>query len=102
MSAGRKCPNARIKRRVGRGGGSPGCTGRLEAVMLVAVAVPFKRWTRGGWQRFEDSVPARVTKHGVRVAPETLRAAKRDVACPKCGWSMERATAALKRKRRIA
>lgn len=103
MSTGRFCPNRVRTKRPHRGGGTPGCQGRLEVVFLVGIAVPFKRWSRGAWQRFEDSVSAVVAKRGVRVTPDMLNSAKYDVRCNACGYSLERAKSAFKaRKRRAA
>lgn len=102
MTAGRCCPNRRRLRRAHPGGGAPGCTGRLQLVLLVAVALPAVRCSMS----FDDAAPAGNRRHGVRIPAATLRAVaatrSTDVRCTGCAWSLRALLTALARKRRAA
>ena len=97
-----RCPNASRKKRLGPGGGTPGCRGKLEIVVVTTVTIPLKGW--GGRARLDlpswtDAVPKRIQRSGVRVRPGQLVEAYcargkgahlADVRCASCAWSLRR------------
>ena len=88
-----KCPN-RNRKRVGLGGGQPGCMGRVELVVSVPVVLACKRLPRGA-DGANTLMTHRARHSGVRVAGDVLKrlvdAGKYDTVCDQCGWSLNRA-----------
>jgi hypothetical protein len=58
-----RCPNRRVQKRVGPGGGKPQCPGRLQVVLQVGVALPCKAIPRG-YDSWERTLPARYRRSG--------------------------------------
>lgn len=97
------CPNRSRHKRLSPAGGSPACQGTLEVVLSVPVVLPLKSMRDPSSP--EKALPVRVLRSGVKIPAATLRAAfedpaLRDVVCSKCGWSLRRATGALRARRR--
>lgn len=98
----RACPNRTRRSRLGLGGGTVSCQGRLEVVLIVAVSLPLKgmgKGSRRAWPLFEDVVCASERRRGVRLSPLTLAGAyhasgagahRADIRCDSCGWSLRR------------
>lgn len=101
------CPNRTRKKRLGPGGGSVSCSGRLVVRLLVPVEIPLKGKGNGPPPTFEEAIPVRYQRHGIRIRPPTLVAAyyatqgaKMDLACDSCDWSYNRVLEALRRQSR--
>ncbi|MFH2073818.1 MAG: hypothetical protein ABIJ57_00530 [Pseudomonadota bacterium] len=97
------CPNRRIKRRVGAGGGKPRCGGTLRVQVECSVVFQAKTLPRGNGHEVESVLRSRHRKSGVRISPEELERAiqqgRYDVFCDVCGWSLRAAARSLNRKR---
>lgn len=98
------CPNRTRHKRMGRGGGTPGCRGTLMVLMTVPVMLPLARWPRGGHgglPPFDGAVPAKRRRHGYRLRPAELAMAYQDgdVVCSACGWSLRKLMSGLKTRR---
>lgn len=95
------CPNHTRTKRVHPGGGNPGCRGRLQVRMNVALAFPAKSWPRlvSPLADFQDAVKGYVREHGHRVSGrELLECFNRgdwDLFCPTCGFSLKAGLKAL-------
>ena len=98
------CPNRRIKKRVGRGGGSPNCQGRLMLVINAPIVIPAKSTPKGGETVSEAVLMARYRNHGIRIRGDELirliERGKYDVTCSQCDWSMKRLMVPARKMRR--
>jgi hypothetical protein len=98
------CPNRTRKRRLGHGGGTPGCRGKLAVILTAPVMLPLARWPRGGagMPPFESALPARARRRGVRIRPSELALAYQgaDIVCQSCQWSLRKLLAGLKTRRK--
>lgn len=94
------CPNRNRTKRLTRGGGKPGCQGRLEVVLTVPVVLSCKSLRTP--HDPERTLPRRALK-GVRVPGGALLEAfhsrsTSDIRCPSCGWSYRKLQSGLSPK----